>query len=414
MTAQNAVLNNHNATYGIGTGGDRELFEVVGSGTLAFKTAPTSNGTHTANVTAVGDDVFESGNNWRMVTVNVYGASDAPPEHAFVTTWTTTAANQKITLPVVGSGMTVSWGDGTTDEGVSGHQNHTYAAADTYTVAVTGGLEQFFLNNGASRTSLMSIEQWGNASWANMARAFYGAEKMAYRASDKPDLSRVTDMSWMFLYATSFNGDISSWNVSGVTDMNSMFNGATSFNGDISSWNVSSVTGMNSMFSGATSFNGDISSWNVSSVTGMTSMFSGATSFNQPLSSWDVSSVTGMSRMFSGASAFNQPLSAWDVSSVTGMTSMFSGASAFNGNISGWDVSRVTDMSWMFLSATSFNQPLSSWGVSSVTGMTSMFDGASAFNGNVLRLGRLARHLHVLHVLRRHLLQPTTLVLERL
>ena len=40
------------------------------------------------------------------------------------------------------------------------------------------------------------------------------------------------------------------------------------------------------MFGGATSFNGDLSQWNVGSVTNMSSMFNGATSFNQDLNPW--------------------------------------------------------------------------------------------------------------------------------
>jgi len=87
-------------------------------------------------------------------------------------------------------------------------------------------------------------------------------------------------MGGMFNYATSFNGDLSSWDVSSVINMGEMFRGALSFNQDLSSWDVSSVTNMLWMFSSATSFNGDLSSWDVSSVTTMREMFRGATSFN--------------------------------------------------------------------------------------------------------------------------------------
>merc|ERR1719201_3193093 len=58
------------------------------------------------------------------------------------------------------------------------------------------------------------------------------------------DVSRVTDMSRMFAYATSFNGDISKWDVSSVKDMSSMFLAARSFGRDLSKWDVSSVRTM--------------------------------------------------------------------------------------------------------------------------------------------------------------------------
>ena len=184
---------------------------------------------------------------------------------------------------------------------------------------------------------------------------------MVYNATDAPDLSGVTDMSQMFRSASSFNGDISSWNVSSVTDMSSMFNGASSFNGDISSWDVLSVTTMSSMFNGADDFNGDISSWNVSSVTSMTNAFRGADDFNGDISSWDVSSVTSMSSLFRETDSFNQDISSWNISKVTFMSHMFRDAAAFNQDISSWDVSKVTSMSNMFTDATMFGQNLGAW-----------------------------------------------------
>merc|ERR1719331_2805838 len=62
-----------------------------------------------------------------------------------------------------------------------------------------------------------------------------------------------------------------------------MFRGATSFNQDLSEWDVSQVYTMFNMFAGATAFNQDLSKWNVLHVTSMPGLFSGATSFTQQL-----------------------------------------------------------------------------------------------------------------------------------
>ena len=65
------------------------------------------------------------------------------------------------------------------------------------------------------------------------------------------------------------------------------------------------MTSMSNMFYGASSFNANISTWDVSSVKDMFRMFSGASSFNQDLSTWDVSTLSRhptryMNRIFSG------------------------------------------------------------------------------------------------------------------
>ena len=74
-----------------------------------------------------------------------------------------------------------------------------------------------------------------------------------------------------------------------------MFKNATSFNQDISSWDVTNATDMFAMFWGASAFNQDLSSWgNKIGNANISSMFQDATSFNQSLNNWDVSSVTNM------------------------------------------------------------------------------------------------------------------------
>ena len=248
-------------------------------------------------------------------------------------------------------------------------------------------------------------------------------------------------MRCMFYSASSFNGDISKWDVSRVTNMKHMFASASSFNGDISNWDVSSVKDMTDMFSSAKEFNGDISKWDVLRVTSMENMFFHAASFNRklcgagwvnskaskknmftgssgsisravcttttafsskpelkdavdaclklppkdkgphgPMAEWDVSSVTDMSGVFANADSFNGDMSKWDVSGVTSMSRMFMRATSFNGDLSHWDVSSVTDMTFMFMHATSFNGDLSKWDVSRVSDMTGMFRQAKVFN----------------------------------
>ena len=168
----------------------------------------------------------------------------------FITVWKTTGTNESVTIPVGGASgtYTVNWGDGTVSAGVTGDQVHRYAAAGNHTVSISGDFERIHLGgNSANAKKLHSIEQWGDIRWSAMNLAFHAASNMVYNAVDSPNLSSVTDMSGMFSSSSSFNGDISGWDVSSVTDMSYMFL-HSSFNGDISGWDVSSVTDMSYMF----------------------------------------------------------------------------------------------------------------------------------------------------------------------
>ena len=114
------------------------------------------------------------------------------------------------------------------------------------------------------------------------------------------DTSEITDISAL-LCESSFNGDISNWNVSNVKYMNYVFCGSefTGENGDISNWDVSNVEEMIHTFDDS-KFNGNISNWDVSNVKNMNGMFmySKFTGKNGDISKWDVSNVEKMRNMF--------------------------------------------------------------------------------------------------------------------
>jgi surface protein len=283
----------------------------------------------------------------------------------------------------------VDWGDGSTDNvRAAGPFPHTYTTSGRYTITVSGSLTGFGqdpLNldlplSGAHY--LKAVRSFGELGITSLSFAFLASVNLIDVPATLP--ATVTDMSYMFSGASSFNGDVSGWDTGLVTDMSYMFNGASSFNGDVSGWDTGLVTDMSYMFNGASSFNQSLNSWDTGSVTSMRRMFHGASAFNQNLNSWDTGLVTSMKGMFDGASSFNGDVSGWDTGLVTSMSEMFYGASSFNGDVSGWDTGSVlTDKSYMFYRATAFNGDVSGWDTGLVTNMEGMFGLASSFNGDV-------------------------------
>ncbi len=304
-----------------------------------------------------------------------------------------TSGSTQFTIPTTGTGYNynVDCDNDGVNEATSAIGNYTcnYAAAGTYTVRIkdnTGlgtGFPRIYFNYSGDRLKLLTIEQWGTGKWTSMNGAFHGCSNLAGQANDAPDLSGVTNMSFMFTAASAFNQDIGGWNTANVTNMSLMFYGASAFNQDIGGWNTANVTYMNGMFYRASAFNQDIGGWNTANVTYMNGMFYQASAFNQPIGSWNTASVTNMSQMFYGASAFNQDIGSWNTANVTDMSSMFNGASAFNQSLNSWNTTNVTNMSAMFSNASAFNGNIGSWDTSHVTSMSGMFSNASAFNGDI-------------------------------
>lgn len=341
-------------------------------------------GVYTITYTAT-DAAKNSSSVTRLVTVT---------QRPFITTWKTdnpgTTLDNQIVIGTRGAGYNyqVNWGDGKSDNNVTGDITHSYDTAGTYTVSITGDFPQiFFYYSRHDSQKLMSVEQWGDIQWQSMYHAFYHCLNMVGNANDVPDLSSVKDMEDMFSQALKFNQDIGDWDVSNVIYMYGMFFHAIAFDQDIGNWDVSKVTDMSYMFSGARAFNQDISRWDTSSVTNMSGMFSGylhsPNAFNQDIGNWDVSNVTDMSYIFRGTLNLNPDISRWNVSKVTNMSYMFADARGFNQDITQWDVSSVTDMAWMFFDAKVFNQNISGWNVANVVNMREMFFGASIFNQNI-------------------------------
>lgn len=337
-------------------------------------------GTYTLTYTAT-DMAGNEASVQRFVTVEV------PP---FIGTWKTdnfgASSDTQLMLDIHtnDANFSIDWGDGTIVQGVDVSTTHNYATPGVYTVKINGNFT-IYHNDGSVNDSnkMLSIERWGNSVWTTMNSAFNGCENLVLNATDKPNLSNVTDMHSMFNGATLVNGDLSDWDVSNVENMWAMFANAKSFNSDLSNWDVANVTNFGLMFEGASEFNQDLSRWDVSSAIFLNGMFAQASQFQSDLSSWNVANVIDMNSMFSGARAFSADLSQWNVAKVTNMRTMFSYAESFESDLSNWDVSAVEDMMYMFHVAKRFDSDISNWDVSSVTNMAHMFQSAESFNSDI-------------------------------
>ena len=424
ISAQNWYLSGQNLTYGVGSGGDSDLFEMRGS-TLAFKSTPDA-GSYTVKVRASGNGIFESGNNWRTLKITVHAATNDPPEvhaggdqtvgegdtvtlsgsatdpedNSITYTWSQTgsAAAPRITFANASAPSTTF-----TAPSVTGDTTFTFVltahdgaqpATDTLNVTVKETRTAFittWTTSDTDRDITLPMNGTYSVLWGDGSHSpdVSGSQSHSYNATGTYTVTVLGEgLENIYLYGDPPNArqlrSIEQWGSTEWTSMDHAFYGANNmvYNAtDVP--NLSGVTDMGSMFVSANAFNGDLSYWDVSSVTNMVYMFSGTTVFNSDLSDWDVSSVTNMGNMFSTAIVFNSDLSDWDVSSVTNMGNMFSTAFDFDSDLSGWNVSSVTNMSHMFSTASSFNSDLSGWNVSSVLNMNGMFSNALVFRQNM-------------------------------
>jgi surface protein len=133
---------------------------------------------------------------------------------------------------------TIDWGDSGAAEHVTtpGPHVHDYGVDGTYTVSVTGNVTAYNSNvNGGSSSEhkkLVSVDNWGQLGFTSMYRAFDRCSNLVSVPNTLDGMEAVTDMRYMFYYASAFNKPIGGWNTSSVTVMGmyAMFGGASSFN----------------------------------------------------------------------------------------------------------------------------------------------------------------------------------------
>ncbi len=198
----------------------------------------------------------------------------------------TTAADQNFSFYVSGaSGLDVTWGDGTVDAPYTGTgaRSRTFAAAGVYTNKVSGTATRIAFGGftGATASRLRDIT-------SKLADGVTGITSAQAMFQDANGITQFTQADWF---------DAASAN---VLAMDKMFRSST-FNQDISGWDVSKVATLVEMFYQDTAFNQPIGNWDVGKVTDMTAMFYSNGAFDQPIGNWNVTNVTTMDLMFYGS-----------------------------------------------------------------------------------------------------------------
>ena len=231
---------------------------------------------------------------------------------SYISTWTTTAPNQPITLPYVTNGTYsggITWGDGSFSANTYANRTHTYLSANTYTVTISGTCSgwNFNTSTGSTPSLITSVVSWGILSLNNTSNDTF---------------SGCTNLNLSNTYGTLDLGT--------SKDLTNMFKGCTNLTSvnNINDWYTSSVTATTSMFSGCTLLNQSLS-FNTNSVKNMDNMFRDCTTLNQPIL-FSTHSVTGMTSMFQNCTSFNQNVGIWNVENLKNATSFMSGKTTTN------------------------------------------------------------------------------------
>ena len=141
----------------------------------------------------------------------------------------------------------MDWGDGTvTTHTSSSSVSRSYESDGTYTITLTGdfgGLSGFDSN----RTRLRRIVKWGSYEFQSMSNAFRTISNLQIATDAGAPIfsSSGVNCTNLFFNASSFNSDLSQWDVSNITAVTSMFRSTAlstaNFNATLIGWSTQSV-----------------------------------------------------------------------------------------------------------------------------------------------------------------------------
>lgn len=241
-----------------------------------------------------------------------------------------------------------------------------------------------FMFNSCTNLESLDLSKWNTKSLTSTYYMFAAdglLNENNFKGYDTLNISKVTNMGFMFQGTGFTTLDLSKYNTSNVTNMNSLFASTSKLQKIIGNFNMDNVTDMGVMFSSSnvSDFSElNIADWNTSKVENMTSTFSGTKKLKDFsfLKNWNVSSVTNLQRTFYGASSAEEiPVEKWDVSKVKTFNNTFYGTSAVtNLPIENWDVSSGTDFSGTFWASGVKTVDLSKWNTSNGTTFYAMFN----------------------------------------
>lgn len=201
---------------------------------------------------------------------------DTPPSPGLLLQYNITSPSTTVnlsldengTIPIVNPlDVIIDWGDGNfVTATIPSTYSHTYATTGVRIVSLAGTCSTV---STLAQNELQGINVWTNS----LGLLFFqlesgGGPNNLYVPDTLPSSLRCVRISGLF-----DDSSVVAWDTSNLTNMSFMFQTATTFNQPIGVWDTSAVTTMQGMFESAPAFDQDISGWCVPLIPSLPSNF---------------------------------------------------------------------------------------------------------------------------------------------